>query len=148
MTWQYIAGFFDGEGSVSGVDGRYRISIPQTNKKVLCRIRKFSKVGTIITPTKREEHWKDAWVYTIHKQENVAMFLEKMLPYLIVKEVRARLALRSSREVVRRIKIRKKRQVARISKIRHLRAIGLNYRQIGRILNMDWGYARRLEKFY
>ncbi len=66
MDWNYIAGFFDGEGSILKHDPtNYRISIPQTNEEVLQKIKTFSNMGNIFKTRKRKEHWKDSWVYSV-----------------------------------------------------------------------------------
>lgn len=48
MTWEYIAGFFDGEGSICHNGKGYRVTIVQTNQEVLDDIVQFSGVGSVI----------------------------------------------------------------------------------------------------
>ncbi|HPA25214.1 MAG TPA: LAGLIDADG family homing endonuclease [bacterium] len=45
MTWNYVAGFFDGEGSITKNGSGFRITIVQTNKEVLEEIKKFIQLG-------------------------------------------------------------------------------------------------------
>lgn len=86
MTTEYIAGFFDGEGTVSTSGNKIRISIPQTNKEVLEEIKNFLGFGNILTEKLRKAHWKQSWVfYTTNSRDSVS-FLDKVLPFLIVKK--------------------------------------------------------------
>ena len=144
MTWKYIAGFFDGEGSITHNKKGYRITISQTNKEVLNNIKNYTGVGNIFKNSKRRSHWKDSWVYYIAKQSDVFLFLKNILPYLIIKKNEANKTLPDLESSVNRInkKIRERR--IRIKKVKKLREQGLSYRQIGERLNIDYGYARRL----
>jgi len=75
MNWDYIAGFFDGEGCITyGRSKRYRIMISQTHKEVLESIRDFVGVGYVVEVAKRKSHWKDSWVFYIAKQEDSLKF--------------------------------------------------------------------------
>jgi len=147
MDWNYIAGFFDGEGSISNFKGRYRITLPQTNLEVLEEIRKFTKVGFIIIVTKRQSHWKQEWVYYIAKQEDTLKFLKAIAPKLIVKRGLAYKAIPALVKKIQERKLREKRLIWRIKKCKELREKGLTYRAISKIVGIDWGYARRLDKF-
>ncbi len=61
MNWNYIAGFFDGEGTINPCENnRYKVGITQANKKVLEEIQLFTKIGHIHFIKKRKSHWKDA----------------------------------------------------------------------------------------
>ncbi len=104
MSWRYIAGFFDGEGSFdirkydnskyvqNGSKGlRANIAACQMtkNKKVLQKISKFlSKHGIQHTLYDckyiPQNHCMMSWVRMGHKT-HLRKFLKKTLPYLIVK---------------------------------------------------------------
>ena len=86
MTWQYISGFFDGEGSLCHNGKGYRITIPQTSESVLQSIKTFVGSGQVIHVTKRKVHWKESWVFYIARQEDVYMFLRKIAAHVIVKK--------------------------------------------------------------
>ncbi|MEK7506786.1 MAG: LAGLIDADG family homing endonuclease [Patescibacteria group bacterium] len=144
MNWAYIAGFFDGEGSITRHTKGYRITIAQTNFEVLEKIRKFASAGSIIEPKKRKKHWKDSWVYYIASQRQICDFLNKILIYLIVKKEKVELALPVIEFLVARQLLREKTRTDRIKHIKSLRIKGLTYRAIGKELRIDWGYARRL----
>ena len=58
MNWSYIAGFFDGEGSVAHNGKGFRITIAQTDLEILNLIKDFTGVGHVIEVTKRKKHWK------------------------------------------------------------------------------------------
>jgi len=144
MNWSYIAGFFDGEGSVTHNGKGYRITVPQTNEDVLNKIRDFAGVGHVIKLRKREIHWKDSWLYYIASKKDVCVFLERMLPYLVLKK---RLAISAIPELKRQLiwmKDKKDLYNKRKVEAKKLRKIGMDYRAIGKKLKIDWGYARRL----
>lgn len=146
MDWRYIAGFFDGEGTLTKVEKRYRIYITQTNFGVLDAIRRFTGVGNVRPIKKRQPHWQDAWVYYIADKHRIRSFLDGVKPYLIVKK---RLALAALDAVDVKIKNEQERislKHSRIKVIAQRRDQGLSYRAIGKELGIDWGYARKLIK--
>ncbi len=144
MSWKYIAGFFDGEGSIARNGRGFRITIPQTNLLVLKRIKAFTRVGTICKVTKREMHWKDSWTYYIASQEDVLLFLKNVLPFVIVKHLVVSRVLPKINVLVRLQREKKERLILRISKALQLRKKGLSYWRIGLKMNLDRGYVRRL----
>lgn len=144
MNWSYIAGFFDGEGSLTHNGKGYRIYIAQANEEVLIDIQRFFKSGHIIKVKKRKIYWKDSWVFYISKQENIYRFILHIAPYLIVKKQlvdRILPTLKKNMEIQhqKRLALDKRKKLAK-----ELRNKGLSYRTIGRKLSIDWGYARRL----
>lgn len=149
MDWRYVAGFFDGEGSIVKTPVyRYRIFVTQTNEEVLKKIQAFTGVGSVVPITKRKKHWKNAWIYYISSSENILRFLRHIQPYLIVKKELASHAIKNL-EIRKKQRMRQERLLEhRIKGAKKLRAQGLPYRKIGRILRMDFGYARRLVKFH
>jgi hypothetical protein len=144
MNWPYIAGFFDGEGSISHNGKGYRITIPQTNETVLQGILKYTKVGKIIAVAKRKPHWHDAWVYYVAKQTDVERFLRACYPYLVVKRQKTHEALTALPKIPILQQQRTKVAAKHKSSVYRLRARGLTWREIGKRLDIDWGYARRL----
>ena len=97
MTDDYIAGFFDGEGSIIkiGTKGnRYMVSISQTHGGVLKQINKhIDSKGLLYHSKKRREYWKRAWVLHIKKQKDVLDFLESIVEKLVVKKQLAQMAI-------------------------------------------------------
>ncbi len=146
MTWTYIAGFFDGEGSLIKKPDKngYRIQIAQTNKKVLQEILEYVGCGHICHPKKRKPHWKESWMFYISKQDDVSYFLKKTSSYLIVKKHLSKRVIPILEILVLKNKINREKITKRKDKAKLLRAKGLTYREIGKRLNMDWGHARRI----
>jgi len=144
MTWNYISGFFDGEGSIAHNGKGFRVTISQTNKEVLDAIKIFTKVGNVFEVTKRKEHWKDSWVYYIAKQEDVYYFLSKINRYIVVKKKQTELILPQLEKILKKQATRKNRRARLIRETKKLRGDNLSYRKIGEMLGIDWGYARRL----
>lgn len=144
MTWEYIAGFFDGEGSITYNGKGFRITISQTNKEVLEKIKNFTGKGKIFETYKRQKHWKDAWVYYIAKQEEVYYFLINVQKNLIVKAGLAGKTIPNLKKILdnQKIKSNRRKMITQVAK--RLRKQGLTYRQIGRKLEVDYGYVRRL----
>ncbi len=144
MTWDYIAGFFDGEGSINHNGSGFRITISQTNKEVLDKIKKFTKTGNVFKVTKRKEHWKDSWVYFISKQVNVYYFLSKIENYTIVKREKTNKTILLLKDILVKQKEKQDRHFFITQESKKLRKQGLSYREIGKKLKIDWGYARHL----
>jgi len=144
MTWNYIAGFFDGEGSITFAGKGYRVTISQTNYKVLDDIKKYSNIGDIFKETKRQKHWRDSWVFYVAKQEKVLLFLKKVKPFLIVKKENAEKAILELETIVLAIKAKNTKSLKLKKDAKILRGNGLTYRKIGKQLGIDFGHARRL----
>ena len=148
INWSYIAGFADGEGSfVKYGETDYRISVPQTNEKVLRAIQFFTKFGNICKTKKRKTHWKDNWVYSVARQEDVLVFLKNVYPYLIVKKEMARKVIPIIAEIVAANRRKKDNLQKKIRTCKLLREKKLSYRSIGKKLKIDHGYVRRLILF-
>jgi intein-encoded DNA endonuclease-like protein len=144
MTWEYIAGFFDGEGSITYNGKGYRVSIAQTNKEVFDKMVASIGCGMIFEVKKRQEHWKQSWVYYIAKQEDVFRFLQECYPYLIVKKQLAKKTIKELCVSIKAAQARKTLRAERIKQATILRNNGLTYRAIGKQLHIDFGYARQL----
>jgi DNA-binding transcriptional regulator WhiA len=144
ITWNYIAGFFDGEGSITDNGKGYRITIPQTNFIVLQQILHFTKVGQIIKVTKRKSHWKDSWVYYIASQSDIQSFLKYISPHLVIKRAESQRVLQKLNYIVTKQKAHSRLIAQRIKSAKSLRKMGMSYREIGKELNIDWGFARRI----
>ena len=86
MTIEYIAGFFDGEGTIHIKDRKVRLTISQTNKEVLDEIKQFFGMGGVLEVTKRKAHWKDAWMYYSGSNKNSYDILCKLDGHLILKQ--------------------------------------------------------------
>jgi len=98
-SWAYVAGLLDGEGSITKAASRkhYNVFIVNTNLAVLQFVRQFA--GGKIQVAKKSNsgvYAKRGFVYT-HRWyiygESAAIFLRKVLPYLIVKKEIAQRAI-------------------------------------------------------
>lgn len=112
LSPQYVAGFFDGEGSVgiyfintgkeSGkVDIKFRVNtrITNTNQEVLQRIK--AKYGGAIGSSRRNNS-NSKWVYNLEfGREDSERLLIEILPYLIIKRERAKIAIEASQNIAR-----------------------------------------------
>ncbi|RKX50680.1 MAG: hypothetical protein DRP25_05140, partial [Thermotoga sp.] len=104
MDLKYLAGLFDGEGSVAIVKAKTQYSSPNyilnirivnTNKELLEKIKsKFG--GSVIKKTKNKLYGKNhnvCWVWIA--QSNIAKnILERILPYLIIKKKHAEIGIK------------------------------------------------------
>lgn len=105
IGWEYVAGFFDGEGCVSIVkqNGKLkRIDVglfqSEPQAEVLRRIEKFLAREGIVGrwkyhSTHRSENASTTVHLVINRQESVRRFLEAVYPYLIVKSEKSAIAL-------------------------------------------------------
>lgn len=86
----YMAGIFDGEGSLSKYYNKnnksyyWRLSIGMTDKKVLQLFN--DKLGGSLYIEKREINQKTIYRYQLVKQNIIYFFLQGLIPYLIVKK--------------------------------------------------------------
>jgi hypothetical protein len=93
----YLAGFWDGEGSLmligrkSGSVG-VRSTVTNTSYDVLAWVAEVCGIGSIQNKPRKAVHHKPTWFWQIHG-EGAETFLQQLLPYLKVKREQARLAL-------------------------------------------------------
>ena len=145
MSWEYIAGFVDGEGSIVKTKPTlYRVLIPQTHEGVLIAIKEFSRLGYIYKCATRKAHWKDNWVYAISRRNDVLSFLKKVSPYLIVKKELVERCIPIISDLSKKAKERERKLQKRVKVCKILREQGATYREIAHKLKIDFGYARRL----
>lgn len=137
MTIEYIAGFIDGEGSIIINERRkiVRITIPQTNKEVLEKIKNFFGVGGVCNITKRKKHWKDAWLYYSGSDKASFIILNKLkgflqLPDKIEKLERA-LKILEQKKSLEYIRIEKNKEAVKLVQS------GLSYRQVQKITGVN-----------
>ena|SRR3990167_7606838 len=134
MNWSYIAGFFDGEGSVLGYGRAPRISIAQKRAKVLRDIQKFMWAQDIRSQIYKypNSKRKDLSQLRVNATNEVISFIECVLPYLIVKKRECKNALGILRT---RTNKRKKWRLSELLKMKELRQKGFTAKQIARELN-------------
>jgi len=97
MDWSYVAGFFDGEGSVTknmNQTGRYYPYLVWTNtdRRVLEEMQKFltanrirSKVNFWANGDVNNRGWKDKYWLTVYDKSSVQECIYNMHPHLIIK---------------------------------------------------------------
>ena len=91
---RYIAGLFDGEGSIYTRDKRITVSIVNTDMPILrALIKRFG--GGLSEFAKKKPHHKRCWIWRINGK--VAKdFLKRAEPHLLIKRKRALEALNGS----------------------------------------------------
>lgn len=104
MSWEYIAGFFDGEGNICTVHFARRggtfstvVSMSQTQQRgfdLLTEIKVFLKgegvhstIGIRRKPNNAK--WKDCWALRVYGRESVMVFLKQVIPFVRIKKVEA-----------------------------------------------------------
>ena len=96
MNFDYIAGFFDGEGCVTyfGKEKSYiRVSMSNTNLEVLKDIHNFLGVGRINQNIKATPKHKACYNLVINKRADARKFLTEMHNKVIIKRVAVEQAL-------------------------------------------------------
>jgi len=96
INWSYIAGFFDGEGTIyqDGKTGYWRLSILNTNKEILEEIKSFIKSGSVYTRKKSKKSKKPIYTFQISDQRFILKFAKNTLPFSIIKKERLKEALK------------------------------------------------------
>lgn len=103
MNWEYLTGFFDGEGCCNIYKDRHVfIQISNTDLRVLKEIQDFLKAGKI--RSKQRERKKLCYDLIIHRWQDCLRIAENILPYSIVKH-------QALKEFITQIKSRKRRIV-------------------------------------
>lgn len=94
----YIAGFFDGEGSLFRHQKGWRISIGNSDEAVIRWMRAlFNDIGTFDSFPPRKAQHKFAYAWRINRQGEVWAFLEMFKSYLKIKDKLALVALEEFR---------------------------------------------------
>jgi len=77
IFWSWLAGFYEGEGSLSYQGGHPGIQIGQKEKHNLDYIQQNLRIGHILF-----ERQKPFYDYNVNRQAQVRLLLESILPYL------------------------------------------------------------------
>ena|SRR5215471_42512 len=110
MSWAYIAGFLDGEGSVNCYDGKqsgrnsvrrvFRVQLYQNSEIVLEEIQDFlarnripSKLRYHNRPDRISKGHKGSWMLTVEGAVPTYRFLRSVEKYVIVKHLKVQEAL-------------------------------------------------------
>jgi len=125
LTWEYIGGFFDGEGSTgirsNGRENSYgyypRTSLVQTGERgrqLLTEIQDFCANHNIRTclvkGKKHKEHYTQGWYLSVNAKDDVKRFLENIVPYLRIKRTEAQDVLRTLK-IFPRLKSKSKKEI-------------------------------------
>lgn len=93
MQSEYLAGFFDGEGSVSystTVSGKVRVNLVVYNtfREVLVVFQKYFNLGTIRATYKGKRHFgkKEVYAWIVNSRRPKLKVLKELYPYLIVRK--------------------------------------------------------------
>lgn len=91
INWAYLAGFFDGEGSLHMDDHKstVQLRIDNTFKEVILEIQLFLGFGKVSNRGRAKSYHKDRIRLTVSNHVEVLKMLERMLPYLVVKRKKA-----------------------------------------------------------
>jgi len=99
----YIAGFLDGEGSISLKKERGRWVLPaiQIRNVYPEPLQKIQKVfgGSLYLRKGEKEKWRDTFEWEITRWKGCLNLLEKIYPYLIIKKKQAAIIIRLAKKV-------------------------------------------------
>lgn len=142
VTW--FAGLFEGEGSFCFLRGRPRsMSIQMTDLDVLQRVKEYFG-GTIYPMTKRQEHWKDAWKWTIFGTKSVEL-AQLVLPYLGVRRSHRATEYIENYGTLEKYNLKRREKFEELAtSVRSLRTEGLTHKQIADRLEIDRTYVTHI----
>lgn len=146
MNSSYVAGFFDGEGSVYNNGGKVRIQIPQTNHEVLNELKNFYGCGNIYETKKQKEHHKRAWTYNITNWEGCLDFLKSIRDDVIVKKDQVEYFiefLENKKQTLNENKLLREQEK---QKVVELHKKGFSYRKIEKLVGFSRQKVCRLLK--
>jgi uncharacterized protein YerC len=126
MNIEYIAGFFDGEGTICVMKRKVRVTIPQTNLEVLEMIKTFFGVGGITIIKSRKKHWKQAWCYYSGSNKASYKILCLLEEHLILKKEKLLIAKKILEGFLKEKEVYIKKRTEAVSMIKK----GLTYRKI------------------
>lgn len=92
MNWNYIAGYFDGEGSIwasrKGKGLKVTVAFSNTNKESLNKMCEYTKLGSVYPTYRRKQqpHWKQAYLWEIQNHGDALKFIKKVMNLCIIKK--------------------------------------------------------------
>lgn len=100
MDWQYLAGFFDGEGNfhinIIKRTAQLKIRIYSTNRQILEDIKNFVGVGNIYDKGYRLKKYPTQNIifeFVVGKKQDCLNFLNQIYPHLVLKKEQAKYLL-------------------------------------------------------
>lgn len=89
----YLAGFMDGEGSISTDSGVVRVSAGQIDPRPLRLLhRRYGGQLRLVAKSSKNPRHRDIYLWNVAAKSAVPVLVD-LLPYLIVKQSQARVAL-------------------------------------------------------
>lgn len=91
MNWDYIAGFFDGEGNINMIKNNQKLSyyiqirLYSSDERVLLEIKNFIEKGQIYK-VKKSSATNFVYELTITNKSDVKFFLENIVDKIIIKK--------------------------------------------------------------
>jgi hypothetical protein len=81
---EWLAGFYEGEGSCVYIGTSVQIRIVNTDLETLNRVLDIVGFGTIykVKPVKQKPHWKQRYDYAVMAHNDVVAFVKKIWPWL------------------------------------------------------------------
>lgn len=77
LTLGWLAGMFEGEGTIFARGSATQVSINSTDKDIIERLHKVTGIGNVhfINYTKKNPEWKDQWRWLISRKDDSRDFL-------------------------------------------------------------------------
>lgn len=152
MDWNYIAGFFDGEGSVilhvvNKNRTRCTLTVTNTHYKSLDTMKRFTGIGNIYKTKKQRSYYKKAWVWCISKKTDVLLMIKRIKFRCIIKKY----ALIRAEKVIRCQKHKITYNDTKIKKIilaEASRPVTLSHRDIAKKVGLTFMSVWRCMKKY
>lgn len=134
----WIAGLFEGEGSITIVNNVVRVTIQMTDLDILQRVQDVFG-GRIYSCSKQVDHHKDSWKWTITSTKEALEFIQLIYPYLgNRRKTKADEALVKGQNV-RSIKVEHLKR-----KVFALRSYGMTHKDIAGQLGYDRSYITKI----
>jgi hypothetical protein len=152
MNWDYIAGFFDGEGCFTVVNRKnggikYQLALSQTEKYVLDEIQKYINVGKVYESCNKgnknwKPYWKKAYTLRISKREDILFFLSNIEDKIIVKKEE----LYQKKKILLKLKNKRNQKIKDIREnlkiCKKMREENKTWKEIGEVINKNSESAR------
>lgn len=92
-SWAYLAGLFDGEGSINVSRGTIRLRINMTSEETLRHLEATFGGKLHRRPAPASPRHKQQWTWSVERQADMRFMLNRLLPLLVTKRRQADLAL-------------------------------------------------------
>lgn len=123
----WLAGFFDGEGTVYLGKAGITVSVANTNRDVIESIARWMGVGTIEVRPPQKAGWNQTYIWRVRNYIDARMVLLTIRPYLTIKAADADRAISRIADFV----ARRRAAADRNDEILRLVAAGRTHKSIG-----------------